>query len=219
MEEILAKLDADYREIIGNYNIEYSHGYIPVSFHGCQILDEFIPTWIDLAGIIAETQGDTVTFLEIGAYKGLWALMFKHICDYYQKKPHYATITWLSQDNNNHPLPKVQKHYEKSGYQFDLIDGNSIDISTKAQLLDVTGLNEFNIVFIDADHRYEYVMKDIELYSGLATDVLFFHDIKPRMKNDHCGVYQAIRDSNIKLDVEHTTNEYIMGLGLKFVNR
>ena len=219
MEEILEKLDADYRRIVGDYQVEHSYGYIPVSFHGCQIMDEFIPTWVDLAGAIAACKSDTVTFLEVGAYKGLWALMFRYMCEYYEKKPHYATVTWLSQDDNNHPLPKVQKYYQELGYQFDLIDGNSIAESTKAQLLDTTGLDKFNIVFIDADHRYEYVMEDIKLYSGLAEDILFFHDVKPRVKNDHCGVYQAIKDSNINLDVEHTTNDHIMGLGLKFINK
>ena len=187
MEEILAKLDADYRRIIGDYAVEQSYGYIPVHFHGCQIMDEFLLTWVDLAGVISESKSETITFLEVGAYKGLWALMFKHICEYYEKKPHYATVTWLSQDANNHPLPKVKKHYEDIGYRFDLVDGNSIDPNTKEKLLSSSQMDKFNIVFIDADHRYEYVKEDIKLYSDLAENVLFFHDIKPRIKNEHCN--------------------------------
>jgi hypothetical protein len=216
MEEILKKLDRDYRELIGDYVTGYSYGYIPVQFHGCQILDEFLATWVDLAGVVANTDSEEVSFLEVGAYKGLWPLMFKHICEYYNKRPNYSTVTWMQQDPNNHPLSRVKDFYSKSNYTFNLVDGNSIDASTKNNLLEVTGKNKFNIVFIDADHRYEYVKRDIELYANLTSDVLFFHDIKPRIKNANCGVYQAIIDSNIVLDKEHSTNEHIMGLGLKF---
>lgn len=217
MDEILEKLDSDYRRIMGNYTVEMSYGYIPVYFHGCQILEEFAYTWRDLAEIISSLDGEVVTFLEVGAYKGLWPLMFRHICEFYNKKPHYATVTWMQQDANNHPLPKVKAFYEELGYRFDLVDGNSIDLSTKQALIETAGLDKFNIVFIDADHRYEFVKKDIELYSDMAEDVLFFHDIKPRVKTEHCGVFQAIQDSNIKLDREYTTNDHIMGLGLKFI--
>lgn len=217
MEEILEKLDAEYRQVVGEYQVEYSYGYIPVSFHGCQIIPEFAATWADLAKVVAESDKDVITFLEVGAYKGLWALMFRHICEHYGKTPHYATVTWMEQDGNNHPLPKVKAVYDELGYRFDLVDGNSIDQSTKDRLIEAAGLEKFDIVFIDADHRYEFVKADIDLYADMASSVLFFHDIKPREKNENCGVYQAIQDSGIVLDVEHTTNDHIMGLGLKFI--
>jgi hypothetical protein len=44
-----------------------------------------------------------------------------------------------------------------------------------------------------------------------------FHDIRPKETTPNCGVYQAIRDSNIILDKEIIVNGNLMGIGLKYI--
>ena len=75
----------------------------------------------------------------------------------------------------------------------------------------------YDLVIIDADHRYEYAKKDIELYSTLCKEIQIFHDVKPRIATSDVGVWQAICDCNIKLDMEFSTNDLNYGLGLKFI--
>ena len=57
---------------------------------------------------------------------------------------------------------------------------------------------------------------DIDKFSSLATDMLMFHDIRPFETNEHCGVYQAIQDSNSVLDEEISVADE-MGIGIKYI--
>jgi hypothetical protein len=74
----------------------------------------------------------------------------------------------------------------------------------------------YDIVFIDAGHKYHEAKNDIDKFSSLATDMLMFHDIRPFVTNEHCGVYQAIQDSNIVLDEEISVADE-MGIGIKYI--
>ena len=191
-----------YKENPGNVN--------PV-YHGSQIKEEFILAWNELIQIISNTKG-VFTFLEVGAYRGLWPLMLSYVCKHLNKEFKYTTITWLDQDPNNQAILKVKEYYTDNGLEFNLINQNS-QLDETLKFVN----NEYDIVFIDADHRYNGVLKDIQLYSSLATQLLMFHDIRPKTTNPNCGVYQAIQDSNITLDKEIVVNGDIMGIGLKYV--
>jgi hypothetical protein len=83
---------------------------------------------------------------------------------------------------------------------------------------EVKNINEkFDIVFIDAGHKYHEAKNDIDKFFGLAKDVVLFHDIRPIEADNFCGVYQAILDSNIILDREICYNGNIMGIGIKYI--
>jgi hypothetical protein len=180
-------------------------------FNGSQILKEFIEAWNQLIPVIEKTQ--SISFLEVGAFGGVWALMLSHVCEPLNIPFTYTTVTWIKSDyNGNSPLFKVKSYYENKNYNFNLIDSNSQDPKTKDFLE-----SNYDIVFIDADHRYERVMKDISLYSSLATKVLLFHDIRPIISTSDIAVYKALQDSNIILDKEIVTNPSTMGIGLKFI--
>lgn len=181
-------------------------------YHGSQIKNEFIEAWNTIIPIIEHTE-DTFTFLEIGAYKGLWPLMLSFVCNSLNKKFEYTTITWMDQDPNNVDIFKVKTYYENNGLQFNLINKNSQLVSTVNELK-----NQYHCVFIDADHKYEGVKIDIELYSNFATKILMFHDIRPIDITPHCGVYQAIKDLGITLDKEIIYDGQKMGIGLKFIS-
>ena len=58
---------------------------------------------------------------------------------------------------------------------------------------------------------------DIDKFASLATDLLLFHDIRPIEATDNCGVYKAIQDSNIKLDLEISVVDSEMGIGIKYI--
>jgi hypothetical protein len=55
--------------------------------------------------------------------------------------------------------------------------GDSHDPETLATLKERLGTQDVNVVFIDADHEYEDVKKDYEMYGPLAQDIIAFHDI------------------------------------------
>lgn len=181
-------------------------------YHGSQIKSEFIEAWNTLIPIIENTEG-TFTFLEIGAYRGLWPLMLSFICQALDKPFEYTTVTWLEQDPNNEGIHKVKNYYENKGLTFNLISKNSQLPSTVKDLKD-----KYHTVFIDADHRYEGVKKDIQLYSSLATKVLMFHDIRPIITTQYCGVHQSISDLDIILDKEIVFDGEKMGIGFKFID-
>lgn len=186
-------------------------GNIDPVYHGCQIKEEFILAWNELIPIISNSE-KTFTFLEVGAYKGLWALMLSFVCNHLNKEFEYSTITWLSQDPNNNDLLKAKQYYEDNNLKFNLIDQNSQLDETLKYVKD-----KYDIVFIDADHRYEGALKDIQLYSSLASKLLMFHDIRPKEVTPDCGVYKAIQDSQILLDKEIVVHGNLMGIGLKYI--
>ena len=217
MEDFIRDFDKLYRKIIGDYQIEMARNIIPVSFHGSQVLEEFATAWYHIIHHINSMESKTITFLEIGAYKGLWPLMFSEVCKKYNKIPEYTTVTLLEQDSANHSLANVEQYYKDNNWKFNLVNADSNLDSTKNEVLKYN--NNFDLLFIDADHSYICSKRDIELYSPLCKEIQIFHDIKPRIPTDHVGVWKAICDCNITLDTEISTNDLNYGLGLKFIKK
>lgn len=205
--DIIKEFDELYVQIYGE-----APGTSDPVYHGSQIKSEFIEAWNTLIPIIENTEG-TFTFLEIGAYRGLWPLMLSFVCQALDKPFEYTTVTWLEQDPNNDGIHKVVNYYNDNNLSFNLINQNSQIPTTLNSLQE-----SYNIVFIDADHRYEGVMKDIEIYSPLASDLLMFHDIRPIKPTAGCGVYKALEDSNITLDKEIVVDGVKMGIGFKYIS-
>ena len=82
-----------------------------INYNGCQNANEFFAMWGILSQYIILRKLKKVRFLEIGAYKGLWALMLSHICDKLKVDYEYTTITKLSQDStNNLTGPMIYYH-------------------------------------------------------------------------------------------------------------
>jgi hypothetical protein len=216
LNKFIEEFDTLYKNIIGDYNIVNARGFIPVSYHGSQVKEEFSHTWFKLMHRIVESDKDEIFFLEVGAYKGLWPLMFSKVCSLYNKIPHYSTVTLVNHDDANISLLDVKDYYEKNNWTFNLIDKNSNLETTKDELCRLR--SEFDFVFIDADHRYEFAKKDMELYTPLCTDTLIFHDVKPRIATQDVGVWKAISELNLQPDEEFSTNELNYGLGLKYIN-
>ncbi len=186
-----------------------------ISFDGSQRQIEFFTAWDRITQFYENKKIDKLKFLEVGAWKGLWGLAFTEFCKLYNIKGEYTTITLIDHDPNNIPLYNTINYNKSQGIKSNLIDMNTFD---KNALSEVKKYGEsFNIVFIDAGHKYHEAINDINKFSSLATDLLLFHDIRPITATNDCGVYQAIQDSNIKLDEEISTSNAEMGIGIKYI--
>lgn len=185
------------------------HLYNP-TYGGSQIYDEFNDCWNYLISIIKDKDLSKVSFLEIGAYKGLWGLRLLHETVNLNIQSEYHTVTLMDDDSGNDKLLRVQNlHKSYDDHSMLLVNNDSTDPKNLEKLN-----KKYNFVFIDANHEYDYVMKDIELYSNLATEALIFHDIRPRGVTKNCGVYQAIVDSGLMLSKEFVERGDIMGIGI-----
>lgn len=184
-----------------------------VSFNGSQIQDEFFKAWECIDQYYTGKKVEHLSFLEIGAYKGLWALALAEFCKEKDISFEYATVTYMEQDPNNNPLYNVQQYYKTIGAPFTLVNSPSQDPDAVKQLPH----SKYNIVFIDGDHRYEMVKKDISIYKPLATDMLLFHDIRPIFTNPQCGVYEAVEEAGITLDEQIIVDGQWMGIGIHYL--
>lgn len=198
----------DYSDIQGQIHIlDENH----VNFHGSQKPFEFFNAWDELEQAIPDT--DTVSFLEIGAYRGLWAVAFYDWCKAHSRTPNYTTVTLISHDQHNDYLLRTEQWYQARNVPFKLFDANSQFEETRNAVRDHK--SHYDFVLIDADHAYEGVKKDIQLYASMATSALFFHDIRP--KEGSCGVYKAIQEAGIILNKEIVASEDMMGIGIHYV--
>ena len=188
-----------------------------VGFDGYQKPYEFYSAWNAIGEILISEK--TPTFLEIGAANGLWAIAFFEWCKLNNKKGEYYIITLLQHGSSaNRGLTDVQKYYTDQGYKFKLFNTSSQDPSLKEKV--VKEKDKFSIVFIDADHTYPCIMKDIENYAPLASKILIFHDIGPELEDprpEDIAVYKALKDSNIILDKKFQSVTNHMGIGIKII--
>lgn len=98
------------------------------------------------------------------------------------------------------------KYFVLSGQELRLLDADSQDWRTKAALQGLLADRKIDFLFIDADHRYEGVKRDFELYSPLVRDggLIAFHDIQ--VQNDpRSGVHHLWAE----LRGEYETQEFI----------
>ena len=193
----LDKIDALYKKLTGG-NI--------ADFDGSQNRKEFLDCLCFLNQRISGAPSPEISFLEIGAYKGLWAIAFKLLCEAHHKQPSYTTVTWLAHNPENQSLLEVQRYYERDGAFFNLIDGNSADPAIIAQASEAA---PYRFVFIDGDHAYKAVLSDIRHYLPLAEQAVIFHDINTKK----CGVRKAVKKSKLKLNIE-ISHADIMGIGI-----
>ena len=194
--------------------VEYTNNNL-VSFDGSQIQWEFFRAWEVIETYYKSNPTSELTFLEVGAWKGLWGIAFGEFCKLHNIKGTYVTLTMIDHDINNRPLFKTVDYLNSIDAEAFIIDENTLSDSALEKVLQYG--DKFNMVFIDADHSYDAVKSDISKFAPLATDMILFHDIRPREVRPSFGVYQAILDSNLKLDVEISVNDELMGIGIIYV--
>lgn len=201
----------------------YSKVHIPVtytnstgiSFEGSQKQQEFFTAWKKIEEYYIQNPTAEISFLEIGAYKGLWGIAFSELCKMHNVKGTYVTLTMMDQDPNNRPLLNTLGYLNSVGIEASLVDMNSLDPEALLKVQEVKEM--YDIVFIDASHKYSDVVSDIENFAPLAGGILIFHDIRPKKATPGIGVYQALIDTGTFLDEEIVANELEMGIGIKYI--
>lgn len=198
--------------------VEYTNA-TGVSFQGSQIQLEFFEAWKCISEYFEKNPSKHITFLEVGAWRGLWGLAFCEFCKLQNIKGTYLTVTMIEQDlSGNTPLYQTLDYMNsQEGIKADLININTLDDKALPEVNKFA--NSFDIVFIDADHSYDSVMSDISKFAKLSNDILLFHDIRPKQVVSNFGVYQAIIDSKLSIDTEIVTNENGMGIGIIYTKK
>ena len=185
-EPIQKEIDQVYESLIRKPKL--------TDYNGSQNRGEFLLTLLYLEHRIREIEGNIVSFLEIGAFKGLWAIALGVLCKKHGKTPLYVTATWMKHNPENEDLISVCQRMKSDGFlSAKIIDGDSAAPSTIEAVHEAHQAYDF--VLIDADHSFEAVKKDIGNYAHLANEVLLFHDVVTKK----CGVAKAIESSGIGL--------------------
>lgn len=183
-----------------------------ISFDGSQKQSEFFSCWKFIRDFYESSNKKNISFLEIGAWRGLWAIAFKEFCADLNCSGEYTTVTLMENDTQNINLIRTLEHLKNNGLKCRLLNKNSNDVSTVTELKEIS--QTFDIILIDADHSYSAVMADIKNYFDLANDIVLFHDIRPMKKTLDVGVFEAITDSNLVLSKEFVHGNDKMGIGI-----
>lgn len=130
------------------------------------------------------------TVVEVGTSKGgtlfLWARLAA-------RDAHLTSID-LPGGENNWAYPRWKEPFYKSfasqQQKIDLLRGDSQSEAMLNDLKKTLGGAPIDFLFIDADHTYEGVKKDYELYSPLVRKggVIAFHDIALHPMSSECRV-------------------------------
>lgn len=183
-----------------------------ISFDGSQKQSEFFKCWQFIKNYYLNGNNKNISFLEIGAWKGLWGIAFGEFCRELNIVGKYTTVTLIDQDLNNQSLYKTTEYLKTIGIESTIINGDSTKDDTLNNVKNIS--DTFDIVLIDGSHHYKDVMIDISKYFPLANDMVLFHDIKPKYHTENVAVYSAIKDSNLDLSVEFTDGDDTMGIGI-----
>jgi predicted O-methyltransferase YrrM len=84
----------------------------------------------------------------------------------------------------------IFRRFPKSGQELHLIRANSHFAETKEHVVSLLRRDQLDYLFIDADHTYEGVRRDFEMYSPLVRSggMVAFHDIVTHQQETQCEV-------------------------------
>ena len=150
--------------------------------------------------------------LEIGTARGGTLLLFSNIAE--------EEATLISVDLYQTIEKRILFRYIKKVKQkIYLIQGDSHSIETLRKIKAILRDNKVDFIFIDADHSYEGVKKDFEMYSLLVRKggIIAFHDIIP---SGYPTVYKFWNEEKEKyeyLEIIKNRNQNCYGIGIIFI--
>jgi predicted O-methyltransferase YrrM len=132
-------------------------------------LQQYPPEFADLLEFLfkIDEQNPLKNYLEVGSAAGGTAHALNHFL-------RFDKLTLV--DNNEHPKHKLRKETLKGIERTEIIGNSQIKkIFDKVSKLNLT----YDLAMLDADHSYEGIRKDFELYSPLVKPggLVIFHDI------------------------------------------
>lgn len=123
-----------------------------------------------------------------------------------------------------YPAPRGKLYREFAGNlpqcRVELLRLDSQAESTVSHLREILGGRAIDFLFIDADHRYEGVRRDFELYSPLVRNggLIAFHDIRPNIQDADTQVYRLwdeLKQSGAPVEeIVHEPYRGYFGIGL-----
>ena len=114
-----------------------------------------------LSDILCERKG-TVKMIEIGSYMGESTMLFASTglfstIDVIEPHDGYEKFNEM----HNHDWIDVKKEFENNIRNFDMITHHK---KFSYEISNLFKNNSYDFIYIDADHKYESVIKDVELY-------------------------------------------------------
>jgi predicted O-methyltransferase YrrM len=169
------------------------------------------------AAIIAERQPKTV--LEIGTCNGGTLLVLCRLAD--------PCATVISVDLPGGPFgggyswfrKPIFRAFPANGQRLHLVRDDSHKIETRDNVSELLGGRKLDLLFIDADHTYEGVRSDFELYSPLMQPggLIAFHDIAKNQPGEEYGVvrlWNEIKNRYSYSEIIDDPEQVGSGLGL-----
>ena len=168
-----------------------------------------------LANLLGKHKRKNMTIVEVGCWTGTSSIVLAHIAQ--ETDGVVYCVDWFQGSGTSnledsarlYNIKNVFKdNIEKAGFtsRINIIDNTSEEASKQFED------NSLDVVFIDADHRYEYVKQDIELWypkvkpGGLicghdldipiehAKDLINIYSKFDYLKGLHCGVLRAVME-------------------------
>jgi len=155
-------------------------------------------------------------FLEIGTGKGGTLFLF---CSVLPKNSRIISVDLRGESYGaGYPsfMRNLLKSYAQGSQVITLVEMDSHNEKTRDYIKTLLS-GEVDFLFIDADHTYEGVKRDYELYSKLVKKggYIAFHDIKAYEQS--CGVYKfwdEIKEKKV-IEIADKSNPYGIGVVVK----
>lgn len=137
------------------------------------------------------------SYCEIGSHVGFSAVMM---------------LSVLARNNKQIKATTLDPFISPSEQVMDIFKDLGVDCEHICKTVESVKGQEFDIVHIDGDHRYQYVKKDWEDV-GQHSKICIFHDITPSIYGSGPNlVFNSIR--GLKTRIETSNN--VMGIGIAF---
>ena len=172
---------------------------------------------IRLLGIIRGNQPKII--LEIGTFNGGTLFLFSRIAN---KDALLISIDLPKRKFGNFQFDwktPLIKRFSLPHQKLKLIRANSHKTSTFYQVKKILNGKKLDFLFIDADHTYEGVKKDFEMYSPLVKPggIIAFHDIVPPSSDLTNTVHKFWKQIKNEFNVEEiieNSNQVVGGIGV-----
>lgn len=168
----------------------------------------------EIRRLIARVQElEPKTVLEIGTARGGTLFLF---CQSAAKDAEIVSLD-LPRGKNGGGYPRwkepIYRLFAKSGQKLTLLRSDSHLAESRARVERATAGRKFDLIMIDADHGYEGVKRDFELYSPLVSErgIIVLHDVLPNPFDPEIDVHRFWEEISAAYQCEEIVDDYRQG--------